>query len=216
VLLDSYRQSLFSWFRARKGGELMTFNIKRACGFVTASCFVSLSVAADRFDPKDYQTQANFELVVDKSKYLKPGSSKVAAQSAFVSLVHGLIPGNSDGLEVMFFSKPVGEASLPDIMNNDAKEMRRSSYVALVLFLDRENKVWQVNLSYVVPGTTVARTVAWKPEELRRYFSNMSFKDGRLVLKSAGSYSETEPAQDVLKIRWDVDLDLPVKREVKR
>lgn len=173
-------------------------------------------MAADRFDPNDYQTQANFELAIDKSKYLKPGTSKVAAQSAFVSLVHGLIPGNSDGLEVTFFTKPISEASLPDIMNNDAKEMRRSSYAALVLFLDKENKVWQVNLSYVVPGATVARTVAWKPDELRRYFSDMTFKDGRLVLKSAGSYSETEPAQDVLTIRWDVNLDLPVKREVKR
>ena len=194
----------------------MIFSIKRAWCFWTASCFVSLSMAADRFDPKDYQTQAHFELVIDKSRYLRPGTSKIAAQSAFVSRVHGLIPGNSDGLEVMFFTKPVSEASLPDIMNNDAKEMRRSSYAALVLFLDKENKVWQVNLSYVVPGTTVARTVAWKPDELRRYFSNMTFKDGRLVLKSAGSYSETEPAQDVLKVKWDVDLDLPVKREVKR
>ena len=194
----------------------MIFNVKRACCFLTASCFVSLSMAADRFDPKHYQTQANFELVIDKSKYLKPGTSKVAAQSAVVSLVHGLIPGNSDGLEVMFFTKPVSEVSLPDILNNDAKEMRRGSYAALVLFLDKDNKVWQVNLSYVVPGITVARTVAWKPDELRRYFSNMTFKDGRLVLKSAGSYSESEPSQDALKIRWDVDLDLPVKREVKR
>jgi hypothetical protein len=194
----------------------MVFNVKRAWCFLAASCFVSLTMAADRFDPNDYQTQANFELAIDKSKYLKPGTSKVAAQSAFVSLVHGLIPGNSDGLEVMFFTKPISEASLPDIMNNDAKEMRRSSYAALVLFLDKESKVWQVNLSYVVPGATVARTVAWKPDELRRYFSDMTFKDGRLVLKSAGSYSESEPAQDVLKIRWDVNLDLPVKREVKR
>ena len=122
--------------------------------------FTAMSFAADRFDPKDYQAEASFKLVVDKAKYLKPGTSKVSAQSAFVSLVHGLMPGNSDGLEVMFFSKPITEADLPDIINNEAKGLRKSSHAALVLFLDKESKVWQVNLSYVVPGTTVARTVA--------------------------------------------------------
>lgn len=178
--------------------------------------FTAMSFAADRFDPKDYQAEASFKLVVDKAKYLKPGTSKVSAQSAFVSLVHGLMPGNSDGLEVMFFSKPITEADLPDIINNEAKGLRKSSHAALVLFLDKESKVWQVNLSYVVPGTTVARTVAWKPDELKRFFSDMSFKDGRLVLKSTGLYSESESAQDVINLTWDVDLDLPVKREVQR
>ena len=94
--------------------------------------------------------------------------------------------------------------------------MRRSSYAALVLFLDKKKKVWQVNLSYVVPGTTVARTVAWRPDELNRYFSNMSFKDGRLTLKSTGRYSESEPTQEVINLSWEVDLDLPVKRRVQR
>jgi hypothetical protein len=197
-------------------GDCTMFIIKPVCRLLATTCFVSISLAADNFDPKDYQTEAIFELVVDKSKYLKRGTSKVVAQSAVVSLAHGLIPGNSDGLEVMFFTKPVTEASLPDIMNNDAKELRKSSYTALVLFLDKENKIWQVNLSYVVPGTTVARTVAWKPAELKRHFSNMRFENGRLKLKSSGSYSESEPAEDVFKISWNVDLDLPVKREVKR
>ena len=178
--------------------------------------FTAMSFAADRFDPKDYQAEASFKLVVDKAKYLKPGTSKVSAQSAFVSLVHGPMPGNSDGLEVMFFSKPITEADLPDIINNEAKGLRKSSYAALVLFLDKESKVWQVNLSYVVPGTTVARTVAWKPDELKRYFSDISFKDGRLVLKSTGLYSESESAQDVINLTWDVYLDLSVKREVQR
>ena len=194
----------------------MTSILIRACCVLAASCLLLQSSAADRFDPKDFETKANFELVVDKSKYLKSGTSKLAAQSAFVSLAHGLIPGNSDGLEVMFFIKPVTGAGLPDIMNDDAREMKKGSYAALVLFLDKENRVWQVNLSYVVPGTTVARTIAWKPEELKRYFSDMSFRNGRLRLKSTGSYSESEPAQDVIKLSWAVDLDLPVKREVKR
>ena len=192
----------------------MTRVLKGSSCLLAALCFVSLTDAADKFDKKDFQTKATFELVVEKSKYLTPGTSEIASQSAFVSLAHGLIPGNSDGLEIMFFIKPVTESALPDIITNDAKELRRSSYAALVLFLDKENKVWQANLSYVVPGTTVARTVAWKPDELKRYFSNLSFEGGRVLLKSTGNYSEA--GQEVMKLSWNVDLDLPVKREVSR
>jgi hypothetical protein len=148
-------------------------------------CFVSLTDAADKFDKKDFQTNATFELVVEKSKFLTPGTSEIASQSAFVSLAHGLIPGNSDGLEIMFFTKAVTESALPDIMTNDAKELRRSSHAALVLYLDKDHKV-----------------------------SNLSFERGRVLLKSIGNYSET--GQEVMKLSWNVDLDLPVKREVNR
>jgi hypothetical protein len=88
------------------------------------------------------------------------------ARGAFITLVHGLVPGNSDGLEIQFFTKPITETSRTDILENGARELRRSDYATLVLFLDNDKKVWQVNLSYVVPGSTVARTVAWRPEEL--------------------------------------------------
>ena len=41
-------------------------------------------------------------------------------------------------------------------------------------------------------------------------------KDGRLAVKSSGTYSEADPARDVFKLSWNVDLDLPVKRDVRR
>jgi hypothetical protein len=181
---------------------------------LAASCFVSFSGAAEKFNPRDFRTDASFELVVSNSKYLKPGTSRIRSQSAFVSLVHGLVPGNSDGLEVMFFAKPITKANLPDVLNNEAAELRKSDYAALVLFLDKGNKVSQVNLSYVVPGTTVARTVAWKPDELKQYFSDLTFKNGRLIVRSTGSYSEA--GQEALTLTWNIKLDLPVMREVKR
>ena len=191
----------------------MTRALSLVCCLVAV--VASLSMAAEKFQPADFQTRATFELVVNKSKYLKPGTSKVTAQSAFVSLAHGLIPGNSDGLEVIFFEKRV--IDLPDLMNNDAKVIRQSaSYAAMVLFLDKEHRVWQVNLSYVVPGTTIAKTIAWKPDELKRYFSQVSYTKTRLALKSSGSYSEDDPSQDVIKLSWNVDLNLPVKRAVQR
>jgi hypothetical protein len=41
-------------------------------------------------------------------------------------------------------------------------------------------------------------------------------KDGRRAVTSGGAYSEADPAQDVFKLGWNVDLDLPVKRDIRR
>ncbi len=168
------------------------------------------------FTLRDFQTRAVFELVVKDSRPLTPGHSKIAAQAAYVTLAHGLMPGNSDGLEVQFFPQPVTEKTKADILENDAKELRKTSYAALVLYLGKDRKIWQANLSYVVPGTTVARTVAWKPEELEKYFSDYKFDGKGLMLKSKGSYSESEKGHEKLRLSWEVDLNLPVVREIKR
>ena len=168
------------------------------------------------FTLQDFQTKAAFELVVSESNALKPGTSKIATQSAYVTLAHGLVPGNSDGLEIQFFPKPITEKAKADILENDAKELKKTSYAAFVLYMGKDNKIWQANLSFVAPGVTVARTVAWKPEELQKYFSDFRFDGKRLVLKSKGSYSESEKGQEKLRLSWDVDLNLPVLREVKR
>jgi hypothetical protein len=168
------------------------------------------------FTLQDFQTKAAFELVVSESNALKPGTSRIATQSAYVTLAHGLVPGNSDGLEIQFFPKPITEKAKADILENDAKELKKTSYAAFVLYMGKDNKIWQANLSFVAPGVTVARTVAWKPEELQKYFSDFRFDGKRLVLKSKGSYSESEKGHEKLRLFWDVDLNLPVVREVKR
>jgi hypothetical protein len=135
------------------------------------------------FTLQDFQTRAAFELVVHDSKPLTSGTSKIAAQSGYVTLVHGLVPGNSDGLEIQFFLKPVTE-KVKDILENDAKESKRTRYAAFVLYIGKDNKISQANLSYVVPGITVARTVTWKPEDLQKYFSEYRFDGKRVALKS--------------------------------
>jgi len=174
------------------------------------------AVSYGPFTLQDFQTRAAFELVVNESKPLTPGTSKISTQSAFVTLAHGLIPGNSDGVEIQFFPKPITEKVRADILENDAKELKKASYAAFVLYIGKDNKIWQTNLSYVVAGATVARTVAWKPEELQKYFSDYRFDGKRLVLKSKGRYSEPEKGHEKLRLSWDVDLNLPVVREVKR
>lgn len=141
---------------------------------------------------------------------VKAGASRIVTQSAFATRAYGLIPGNSDGLEIQFFTKAITEAAITDILKNGAKELKKSDYATIVLFLDKDNKVWQANLSYVIPGTTVARTVAWKPEELKKYFSNYQFDGKRLILRSNGNYSETESGKEKLRLSWTVDFNLPV------
>ncbi len=197
----------------------MSVTSKKWAVLVVAACCVMTAARANSnvpFRSQDFQTKAVFELVINNSSVLRPGASRIVTESAFVTLAHALIPGNSDGLEIQFFPKPLTEVGRADILKNDAKELKKSDYAALVLFLDRENKVWQANLSYVIPGTTVGRTVAWKPEELKKYFSDYKFDGKRLVLKSKGSYSESESGKEKMKLSWNVDLDLPVFREVKR
>src|SRR5688572_1733338 len=159
---------------------------------------------------------AVFDLAVTKSDVMKTGASRIVAKSAYVRLAHGLSPGNSDALEIMFFTTPFTEAARADFLSNDARESRKGSYAAMVLFLDKQNKVWQVNLSYVVPGATVARTVAWKRDDIKTDFSDVQFDGVQLVFKSNGSYSDSEPGREAVRLTWNVDANLPVTRTVKR
>ena len=185
---------------------------------VVGVCFIANCVWAQpdaHLNPQDFKTKSVFELVVNDSSVLKAGASRIVTQSAFVTRAHGLIPGNSEGLEIQFFTKPITEAAITDILRNGAKELKKSDYAALVLFLDKDNKVWQANLSYVIPGTTVARTVAWKPEELKKYFSNYQFDGKRLILKSNGSHIETESGKEKLRLSWNMDFNLPAFHSVK-
>jgi hypothetical protein len=165
----------------------MNVTSKKWAVLVVSACCVMAAARVNSDVPirsQDFQTKAVFELVVNNSSVLGPGPSRIVTECAVVTLAHGLIPGNSDGLEILFFTKPLTEAGRADILKNDARELKKSDHAALVLFLDKVNKVWQANLSYVIPGTTVARTVAWTPEELKKYFSDYKFDGKRLVLKS--------------------------------
>jgi len=162
------------------------------------------------FNADNYKTKAIFELVNHQSSLVQQGSSKIVTESAVATYTNGLNPGNVEGLEIQFFTKPITEADHNEVLENDAKGMRGSDYAALLLFLDNQKKIGQVNLTYVVPGTTAGRTVAWKPDDLKKYFSDYRFDGKRLHLKSKGTYSEVDSKEQTLNLAWDVDIDLPV------
>jgi hypothetical protein len=181
----------------------------------TLACFLAVACLAP-VPGRAASTSGTFELVVTDSKPLTPGTSRIRYQGAFASRVHRLVPGNVDGIEIVFVTKSITDAMLPDILKNDARELRTGDHAALVLFLDKADNVWQVNLSYVVPGTTVARTVAWKPDDLKKYFSRVTVRGGRVTVTSKGTYAEIESGHEALRLTWDVDVDLRVIREVTR
>ena len=168
------------------------------------------------FHSQDFETKAFFESVVNSSSVLKQGSNSISTVSAFVTLTQKGILGYSSRLEIQFFTRPLTEKDRTDILGNGARELERSGHAMLVLSLDKDNKVGQADLSCVIPGTTITRTVAWKPEELGRYFSDYKFDGKQLTLKSKGSYSDLDSEQERIKLSWKVDLDLPVSREVKK
>ena len=165
----------------------------------------------------EFQTKALFNLDVQKSKVLKLGKSRLETESAFVTYTNEFFGGATNALKVQFFTQPIKEEARAKLLRGDNQEISRGGYATLVLFLeDDENQIWQANLTYVVPGTTVARTVAASPEELTKYFSDFHFDHNRLQLKSKGSYTAPDSKEETLILSWNADLDLPVFDRIKK
>ena len=82
--------------------------------------------------------------------------------------------------------------------------------IALVLILDANNRIAQVNLSYVVPGATVARTVAWAPRELAEWNNAFHLDGSRVQLKLKSTFTDVNDKHERLKLSWNVDVDLAV------
>jgi hypothetical protein len=165
----------------------------------------------------EFQTKALFNLAVQKSKVLKLGKSRLETESAFVTYTNEFFGGTTNALKVQFFTQPIKEEARAKLLRGDNQEISRGGYATLVLFLeDDENQIWQANLTYVVPGTTVARTVAASPEELTKYFSDFHFDHNRLQLKSKGSYTAPDSKEETLILSWNADLDLPVFDRIKK
>lgn len=167
--------------------------------------------------PQQFQTSASFSLAVQKSKVLKLGKSRLETKSAFVTYTNEFFAGKTNALKVQFFTQPMVEEARAKLLRNDNNEISRGGYAALVLFLDERNQIWQVNLTYVIPGTTVVRTVASNREELTKYFSDYRFEQNRLRLKSKGTYNTgPDSAEEIFALSWDTDLDLPVFDQTKK
>jgi len=182
-------------------------------------CAFSTSIYSEstRFTPKEFQTRALFYLAVQQSKVLNLGKSKLETKSAFVTYTNEFFAGKTNALKIQFFTQPIGEETQAKLLRDDNHEISRGGYAALVLFLDERNQIWQANLTYVIPGTTVVRTVASNREELTKYFSDYHFDRNRLRLKSKGNYNTApDSKEEILTLSWDTALDIPVFDRTKK
>ncbi len=166
---------------------------------------------------QQFQRRALFQLDVQKSTVLKLGKSSLQTKSAFVTYTNEFFAGKTNALKVQFFTQPIGEESRAKLLQNDNREISRGGYAALVLFVDERNQIWQANVTYVIPGTTVVRTVASNREELTKYFPDYHFDQNRLRLKSKGSYNTApDSKEEILTLSWDTDLDIPVYDQTRK
>jgi hypothetical protein len=190
------------------------FGRRLGIGALVASGLLSLSSASsqDGYRPQDFRTTSVFQLAVESSSVLRPGQSKIVAQSALATRAKAPVAGHAAGLEILFLSQPLTETSRAEALARQARDLQKRDHAVLQLFLDTQGKISQVNLGYVVPGTTVSRTIAWKPEDLQK-FSRYALDGKRLTIKSKGVYSES--ADERLTLSWDIDVSLPVLDPIK-
>ena len=195
---------------------------RRVCGMGWAGGLIliaSLLVAAvttasaEPFRPEEFRVTAAFELLVERSTVLSHGQSRIVAKSAVATRASRLMPGNSAGLEIVFLTAPITATSRADVLQRQARDLQKHDHAVLVLFLDTLGKIWQVNLSYVIPGTTVSRTVAWEREALAQ-FSGYALDKKHVALKSKGHYRES--GGERLTLSWNIDVKVPVLDPVTR
>ena len=113
------------------------------------------------FEPKSFLTPSTFTL----------NGRALITKSAFVVLTDEFFSGQTKALKILFSTEAMTEEAKADILKNDGKVIRQKDHAFFVLFIDKNNRIWQVNFTFVVPGQTVARTIAWKPEELEKFSS---------------------------------------------
>ena len=193
----------------------------RVLGFIVVlfCCvfFTSIYSEPSQSTSQEFQTKALFNLAVQKSQVLKLGKSQLETKSAFVTYTNEFFAGKTNALKVQFFTQPIVEETRAKLLKGDNSEIIRGGYAALVLFLDERKQIWQANLTYVIPGTTVVRTVASNREELTKYFSDYHFDNGRLRLKSKGSYNTApDSKEEILTLSWDTDVHIPVYDQIKK
>jgi hypothetical protein len=121
--------------------------------------------------------------------------------SAFAMLTNEFFGGQTLAIKVLYTTRDITPAVEAEFRAHGNRELSGEyENATLVLFVDKANKIWQVNLTVVLKGRTVGYSVASNPDELKK-FGNFSFDGTRLRLRSEGTFEN---------VSWKVDDDLPV------
>ena len=153
---------------------------------------------------------AVFDLVNHQSGVLPMGNSHIVAVSAWAGRMAKEPPYGTEALEIEFFTAPLTAADDADLTTNSGRKVKKHDYAAFVIFLDKDRHATQVNMTFVVPGSTVVRSVAYTATKLKSDFSDLHFDGKRVQFKSNARFEETDDKNALLSLAWNVDIDLPV------
>jgi hypothetical protein len=134
----------------------------------------------------------------------------LVTNDSLVVLTDEFFGGRMQALKILFTRERLTDEERRESVRTNAPALRGRDHVYLVLFLDKDRGISQANLTVVVPGQTVTRTVAWRPDELKDFSSRYAYDGKRLTLKHTGRFQDASSEQTRFRLTWDVDVDAPV------
>jgi len=167
-------------------------------------------------DPNSFHTSASFSV----------DNNAMSLLTAVATIEPRLGAPGYSWLRISFYSFPVAAEDIPAVMKGDTSTMDKkrinkssnpkdynSSYAFLQLSVDKDARVWQVDIS--VPGHGC--TVAPFEKDVKNFLQEYQFDGKNLRLKSKGSYECDMKSMGIpnQKFGWDVNLNTPVFQKVK-
>jgi hypothetical protein len=134
----------------------------------------------------------------------------IAIHGVAVALTDELFSGKSRALLIILTPERLTDQEGLELLRGENWRHRAGRHAILVLFIDKDERIWQVNLTVVIPGQTVIRTVAWKSEDLERFTAGYAYDGKRLKLTAQGQFADPSSEPRSFRLGWDVDLDAPV------
>ena len=117
----------------------------------------------------------------------------------------------TEGFRIDLYTKPVTAPGGGDLPAADVARSEKAGVAVVMILLDKQGGIAQANVTMVIPGSTVTRTVAWKPTDLESWSAGFHHDGGRLTLRHNGVLSEVNAKGEPLELAWKFDIDLPVK-----
>jgi hypothetical protein len=167
-------------------------------------------------DPDSFHTNANFSV----------DNNAMSLSTAVATIEPRLGAPGYSWLRISFYSFPVTSDDLAGVIKGDTGSLDRkwnqkagnpkdynNSYAVIQLSVDKDSKVWQVDMS--VPGH--ACTIAPFEQEVKTFLQDYQFDAKKLRLKSKGSYVCDMKFMGIAnpKFGWDIELNTPVFQKVK-
>jgi hypothetical protein len=167
-------------------------------------------------DPNSFHTQANFSVDNDA----------MSLTTAVATIEPRLGAPGYSWVRIYFYSFPVAADDMAGVLNGDTGSMDKkwnqkasnpkdynNSRAVIQLSVDKDSKVWQVDMS--IPGYTC--TIAPFEQNVKNFLQEYQFDGKKLRLKSKGSYTcdmkfmgNANP-----KFGWDIDLNTTVYEKAK-